>query len=89
MNDHAPVLTAAAVRDLEKMPPKIGEALLAFIFGGLVANPRRRGKPLERDLGGCWSARRGDHRVIYRLDDDSTTLSVLRVAHRSRFGRAR
>ena len=89
MNDHAPVLTAAAIRDLEQTPPKISEALLAFIFGGLSANPRLRGKPLERDLEGLWSARRGDYRVIYRLDDDSTTLYVLRIAHRSRVYRPR
>ena len=89
MSDHAPVLTAAAIRDLEQTPPKIGQALLAFIFGGLSAKPRRRGKPLERKLEGLWSACRGDYRVIYRIDDDSATLYVLRIAHRSRVYRSR
>ena len=89
MNNHAPVLTTAAIRDLEQTPPKIGEALLAFIFGGLSANPRRRGKPLERKLEGLWSARCGDYRVTYRLDDDSTTPYVLRIAHHSRVYRPR
>jgi len=47
------------------------------------------GKPLERKLEGLWSARRGDFRVIYRLDDNSTTPYVLRIVHRSRVYRSR
>jgi mRNA interferase RelE/StbE len=89
VSEFGPVLTAAAVRDLEKIAPKTAEPLLAFIFGGLADNPRRRGKPLERELGGLWSARRGDYRVIYRLDDEAKSLFVLRIAHRSRVYRPR
>ena len=63
--------------------------LVAFIFGSLRANPRRRGKPLKRDLAGYWSARRGDSRVIYRLDEDTKTLHVYLVAHRAHAYRQR
>jgi mRNA-degrading endonuclease RelE of RelBE toxin-antitoxin system len=77
------VLTAAALRTLQVIPPRVGEPLVAFIFGSLAEAPRRRGKPLQRELAGRWAARRGDFRIIYRLDDDTNTMYVLMIAHRS------
>jgi len=56
---------------------------VAFIFGGLADNPKRRGKRLRGDLRGLWSARRGDFRVIYRLDRETHTLHVRQVAGRA------
>jgi mRNA-degrading endonuclease RelE of RelBE toxin-antitoxin system len=61
----------------------VAEPLVAFIFGSLSADSRRRGKPLQRELQGRWAARRGDYRVIYRLDEDSKTMYVLKIGHRS------
>lgn len=80
--DYQAVLTASALRSLQAVPPRISEPLVAFIFGGLAANPRRRGRPLQRELEGRWSARRGDYRV-YRLDDDTRTMYVLKIGRRS------
>jgi len=34
-------------------------------------------------LAGHWGARRGDFRIIYRLDDDTKTMYVLKIAQRS------
>jgi mRNA interferase RelE/StbE len=81
--EYQPVLTAAALRSLQALPPRVVEPLVAFIFGGLAAAPRRRGKPLQRELAGRWSARRGDYRVVYRLDEDAKTMYVLKIAGRS------
>lgn len=82
-------VTATATRSLQALPPRVAEHLVAFIFGSLRADPRRRGKPLKRDLAGYWSARRGDYRVIYRLDEDTKILHVYRVAHRAHAYRQR
>lgn len=82
-DDYRVVLTAAAVRSLKSVPPRVVEPLVAFIFGGLATNPRRRGKPLRRELDGHWSARRGEFRVVYRLDEQSKTMYVLKIGHRS------
>lgn len=57
--------------------------MVAFIFGSLASNPRRRGKPLQRELAGRWSARRGDYRIVYRLDEDTKTMYVLKIGHRA------
>jgi mRNA interferase RelE/StbE len=77
------VLTAAALRSLESVPTRVAEPLVAFIFGGLASNPRRRGKPLQRELAGHWSARRGEFRIVYRLDEQAKTMYILKIGHRS------
>lgn len=83
MTEYHAVLTAAALRSLHGVPPRIAEPLVAFIFGSLASDPRRRGKPLQRELDGRWAARRGDYRIVYRLDDDTKTMYVLRIGHRA------
>lgn len=82
-------LSSAAVRSLRSIPPRIAEPLVAFAFVGLAENPRRRGKPLGADFAGLWSARRGDDRVIYEIDDEVHIVDVIRIAHRSEAYRSR
>lgn len=76
-------IAGPALRDLERLTPRVSEPLVAFIFGSLRENPTRRGKPLGRELEGRWSARRGDFRIVYRLDQEKRVVTVLAVAHRS------
>jgi mRNA interferase RelE/StbE len=52
------------------------------MMGALAEAPRRVGKQLVGELGGLWSARRGDYRIIYEIDDDERTVLVHRVQHR-------
>jgi len=40
-------------------------------------------KPLRGDLEGLRAARRGDYRVLFSLNDATTTLLVVRIAHRA------
>lgn len=77
------VLTAVALRILHSISPRVAEPLVAFVFGSLASNPRRRGKPLQGELEGRWAARRGDYRIVYRLDEDTKTMYVLRIGHRA------
>jgi mRNA interferase RelE/StbE len=53
------------------------------MLGPLCENPRRIGHPLQRELAGLWSARRGAYRVIYEMDDADHVVTVLRIDHRS------
>jgi mRNA interferase RelE/StbE len=41
------------------------------------------GKPLQLGLAGLHSTRRGDYRVIFRIDDDLRTVTVMAIEHRS------
>ena len=54
-----------------------------FAYGGLATNPRQVGKPLRFDLEGVHSARRGDFRVIYVIDEELRRVTITNVQHRS------
>ncbi len=80
---YAIVVAAAARRAIEReLPEKIAAGAIEFIFGALAEDPRRVGKPLRDDLLGKWSARRGEYRVIYAVDDERIAIEVVAVAHR-------
>ncbi|QOR69599.1 type II toxin-antitoxin system RelE/ParE family toxin [Ruania alkalisoli] len=73
----------SAVRGLDRLPPRIVGAVVEFITVTLPTNPERMSKPLAGELEGYRSARRGDYRVIFSLDDATSELLVIRVAHRA------
>ena len=74
---------SSALRTLDRLPEKIATACVEFVYGGLAQNPRRVGRPLRLELAGKHSARRGDFRLIYEIDDDARSVTVIAVAHRS------
>lgn len=64
------------------LPESVAAAVWEFVNGPLAENPQRVGKQLLRDLAGYWSARRGQYRVIYVIDDDEVIVTVVNVDHR-------
>lgn len=73
-----------AQRRLAQLPEKIAAAAAEFITGPLLDNPRRVGHPLRDEYTGQHSARRGaDWRVRYKIDEDTHTVIVLDISHRS------
>ena len=72
-----------ARRALGQLPEKVATAAVEFIYGSLAANPHRLGKPLKLELEGLYSARRGDYRLIYRIDEQHHRIEVLAIEHRS------
>ncbi len=76
------VVTAGAGRSLHRLPEKNAAAIVEFITGALPADPRRLSKPLRYELEGWRTARRGDYRVTFRLDEQVHTLVVGRIEHR-------
>ncbi|HEX6220091.1 MAG TPA: type II toxin-antitoxin system RelE/ParE family toxin [Acidimicrobiia bacterium] len=77
------VVTAPAARAIqETLPESVAFAVIDFITGPLLDNPRRLGAPLQGELEGIWSARRGTYRILYRIDEDNREVIVLRIGHR-------
>jgi len=64
------------------LPPAVAFACLEFVEGPLSESPRRVGRELWTPRQGQWSARRGEYRIIYAIDDASMTVHVLDVSHR-------
>ncbi len=86
---YAVAWTAASRRALTRLPEKVATAAVEFIYGSLSQSARRVGKPLKLGLEGLYSARRGDYRVIYRIDDDLRSVTVMAIEHRSDIYRPR
>ncbi|OLT46703.1 hypothetical protein BJF85_15900 [Saccharomonospora sp. CUA-673] len=76
------VFATGAQRALRKVPERVAHACIAFIMGPLAENPYRVGKPLMSSWEGHYSARRGEWRVIYVIDDDRIVVEVVAIAHR-------
>jgi mRNA interferase RelE/StbE len=77
------VATSRFDRDLARLPPRVAAAIVEFVTAVLPENPPRMTKQLIGDLEGYRSARRGDYRVIVRLDDTAHVVVMHRVAHRA------
>lgn len=74
--------TLATQLNLRKVPTKVGHPVVEFIYGPLAENPQRVGKALRLDLVGLRSARRGDFRVIYRIDSEADGIGIVAIEHR-------
>ena len=64
------------------MRHKVAGAIVEFVDGPLREDPWRLGKGLRGELAGLRSARRGEYRVIYRLNETDRTVEVVFVSHR-------
>jgi mRNA interferase RelE/StbE len=82
-NAFAIAWTAASRRALTRLPEKVATAVVEFLYGSLASSPYRAGQPLKLGLEGLHSARRGDYRVIYRIDDHQRRITVVAIEHRS------
>lgn len=76
------VVAGPAARDLERLPAKYAAAVVEA-FKAIAANPRRLGKALRFELEGRYSARRGPYRIIYAIDEETRTVTILALAHRA------
>jgi len=88
-DDYTIAWTAPGRRALTRLPEKIATAAVEFPYGSLAASPHRVGKPLRLGLQGLHSARRGDYRVIYRINDHDHRVDVIAIEHRSDIYRPR
>ncbi len=79
----------SARRDLTRLPEKIATSVVEFSYGGLADNPRRVGRELHLELTGLHAARRGDFRVIYRIDEARHRVVVIAIDHRADIYRRR
>ncbi len=75
-------ITPEGLRHLNRLPEKVRAVVIEAIFGSITENPQRAGKPLTGELGGLRSARRGEFRVIYEIDEAARVVLVHRAQHR-------
>ena len=86
---HEIEITPEGLRHLNRPPDKVRAAVHATIFGSIAESPQRAGKPLRGELEGLYSARRGEFRVIYEIDEAAGVVLVHRAKHRRSSNRRR
>ena len=78
---YALLIKSSAERDLRRLPLVLFERVNERILS-LRDDPRPHG---VRKLAGAlegWRIRVGDHRILYQIDDDAQTVTIVRVKHR-------
>ena len=78
-----------AQRDLGRLPEKVATAVVEFVYGSLAESPFVVGGELHFELHGHRSARRGDYRVVYRVDAGERRVHIVAVGHRGDIYRTR
>ncbi len=76
-------VTSAGRRDLHRLPTGVAAAIVEFITGPLADDPWRLSKPLRGELADYRTARRGDYRVILRIDEPAWVVLIAHIAHRA------
>ena len=74
------------IKSMQKMDTYTARLIVAWIEKHLVGtqNPRVHGKGLSVNLAGSWRYRIGDYRIIANIDDQTKTVLILDIDHRSR-----
>ncbi len=76
-------LTPSARRTLaEGLPSSVAAAIMEFVTGPLLSAPRRIGKPLGPPFTDQLVARRGEYRLLYRMDESRGLVVVVAISHR-------
>lgn len=75
-------LAGAAEKALSKLDPPIARRIVRKLESIAAGDPRRLGDALQGDER-AWRYRVGDWRVICDLADESSTITVVRIGHRS------
>lgn len=76
-------VAASAERTLSRFPEGVAAAIVEFLVGPLLEAPEQVGRPLQRELAGYHSARRGAYRIVYRILHDDHVVRVVRIEHRA------
>lgn len=79
---HRVEITPEGLRHLNRLPAKVRAAVVEAIFGTVAENPHRAGKALRGELEGLYSARRGDFRIVYEIDEGARVVLIHRAQHR-------
>jgi mRNA interferase RelE/StbE len=78
---YALLIKRSAERDLRRLPRVLFERVNERILS-LRDDPRPHGvRKLSGALEG-WRVRVGDYRILYQIDDEAQTVTIVRVRHR-------
>jgi mRNA interferase RelE/StbE len=72
----------SARKELQASPLNVAKRIIEKIES-LDSNPRPSGSKKLHGHSGLWRVRIGEYRVIYSIDDNTRTIDVILIRHRS------
>ena len=80
MAGYRPVIAPAVAERIRRLPPELKRAVREAIRA--VGTDPRRGDPLRRELEGYLKFKVRRYRIVYRVDRESRTVSIVALGHR-------
>jgi len=74
------ILTKRAEKALERLPKKDRQRV-SYTITALEADPFR-GRQLHGDLEGRWSVRVWPYRIVYTIEKEILTVTIVKIGHR-------
>ncbi len=81
MKRYSVVLTQTAEKELQKLPVRMIEKIIALLKS-LEENPRPSGCKKLKGYKNLWRVRIGNYRIIYDIDDIILLVDVREIGHR-------
>lgn len=75
------IIKASAKKELAALPKPVVSRMVAVIEA-LAVEPRPNGVRKLTGTNNIYRVRVADYRVVYRIEDDTLIIEVVRVAHR-------
>lgn len=66
----------------DELPQTAAAACVELLSGDLQENPQRIGGKLAAPFKGHYSARRGEYRIRYLIDERAQVVNILAIRHR-------
>jgi len=82
-------LKLSAAKEIEAFEPKKGRRRIVDRIERLAEDPRPRGCEKLTDQNDRYRVRQGQYRIVYRVDDASRTVVVVKVGDRREIYRKR
>ncbi len=75
-----------ALKQLRKLNPNVQQRITNYLKTRIATDedPRRFGKALTGDLKGLWRYRVDDYRIVCLLENQTLTVLVVKIGHRSK-----
>jgi len=76
------LIKTSAAKELEVVEPRTVRARIVSRIQGLAENPRPRGSQKLAGEAERYRIRQGAYRIVYSVDDEPRTVTVVKIGHR-------
>ena len=82
MASYSLLIKPSAGKELEAIGSKADRQKIVTKIQGLASDPRPRGSEKLAGYSDRYRIRQGNYRVVYLIDDSSSTVTIFKIGHR-------